>query len=158
MQKRNFHQSFAVACVLSLGALLSSCAEQSSNGVSTPIPTVIVNCTSSACRQNASNAVVTVLITQFDCDPANSQFGTVSSSFRVNCTISGGCYGTATSWVTIQNTTASTISDGTYTVCGRIDYLNTPFIYTDDSTANVLSIPIRSTGTSPVSLTSWVGP
>ena len=101
---------------------------------------------------------MTVLITQFDCDPANIQFGTVSSSFRVNCTISSGCFGTASSWITIQNTVATSIADGTYTVCGRIDYQNTPFIYTDDSTANAQNVPIRAGGTAPLSLTTWVGP
>lgn len=77
----------------------------------------------------------------------------------LNCTVGSGCFGTASSWVDIQNNSVSQMAEGTYTVCGRIDYNNNyPSIRSDDSTASLDSVSISASSSGPITLSTWVGP
>ena len=143
---------------LGLFLILGACGERAGSGSASPIPQIVVNCKSASCKRMTTNAVATVLITHYDCNPNSFQFGLASSSFTMSCDSALGCYGTAKSWVNLQNQNVTTIPEGSYTICGRIDFNNTPLSYSDDSTAVAESTTISTKSQSPVVLTTWSGP
>jgi len=138
--------------------LFAACSESAGSGGSTSIPQVVINCTTPRCYGNTS-PVVHVLITPYNCDPVSDGFAVASSSLMVFCTATSGCYGTASTWINGQGQTISTVSAGTYTVCGRIDYNNNyPGVKTDDTMSIKDSVTVSSTASGPVHLTVWTDP
>lgn len=145
-----------VVLALSLLLVMTSCGEKAAPAIPVAIPSVTVNCTTLKCKANTTPYVY-VYITQFACDPSYANLAVASSSLRLNCTASGGCYGSPSSWVNGSNSVITTVTAGTYTVCGRIDYNGnyTSGIYGDDTTGSQNSVAI-SESISPVTITGWI--
>lgn len=111
------HGALKRTIFVSLTLAAASCAESSGTGEAVPIPRVVVNCTTSHCRTNATPYIF-VIFTTSGCQRLDFG-GTISASTAsVNCTGSSGCYWEVTSWAN----GATTIPSGTYSICARIDY------------------------------------
>lgn len=102
-----------------LVTLFSGCAEQAGSGLSVPIPTVQISCTTARC-QAASSADVYVVFTTSSC--GNAAFGeTVAGSATISCN-AFGCVGQVTSFTGTGGVATATLPEGFYSVCAILDF------------------------------------
>ena len=102
-----------------IGVLLFvSCAEVAGSGRYVSIPTIRVECATAGCKSIVS-ATAYATITTSSCN--NPAFGeVVTGSTTVSCNGGFGCTGNITSFTT-GSRTATSIPDGTYSICVTID-------------------------------------
>lgn len=143
---------------LASALLVVACSQSAGSGGPALIPQFVINCTTPLCNSNSS-PIVHVLITPFKCDPLSDNLAVASTSMVINCTMTAGCYGTTSAWVNDKGEAITTVTDGTYTVCGRIDYNhNYPGTTNDDTTSINENVAISGASSGPVNLSIWTDP
>jgi len=105
---------------LGLPFLMSACAEVAGSGQAARIPNVRVSCTTTRCLTNSS-ATAIVVYTTSSC--TNPSFGeTVTGSATASCGAVNGCTATINQFTGKDGFSATTIPEGTYSVCVILDF------------------------------------
>ncbi len=119
----SFNKNFRSVTVLIfavLTAFVGACAEVAGSGRASRIPNVRVSCTTARCLAN-STATAYVVYTTSSC--TNPSFGeTVAGSTTASCGAVNGCTVTINQFTDKNGLSASTIPEGTYSVCVTLDF------------------------------------
>ncbi|MDZ4083555.1 MAG: hypothetical protein U1E10_11505 [Bdellovibrionales bacterium] len=111
---------FFVLIFTLIGLLTNGCAEVVGSGRAARIPNVRVSCTTVRCLSNTS-ANAYVVYTTSSC--TNPSFGeTVAGSATATCGAVNGCTVTVNQFTGKDGLSASTIPEGTYSVCVTLDF------------------------------------
>ncbi|MBN8539389.1 MAG: hypothetical protein J0L82_03300 [Deltaproteobacteria bacterium] len=108
--------------ILALPFIQIACAEVAGSGQAARIPNVRVSCTTGRCTAS-STASAYVVYTTSSC--TNPSFGeTVAGSGTASCGAMNGCTATINQFTGKDGGNASTIPEGTYSVCVTLDFNN----------------------------------
>lgn len=150
--------AFALIGALFAIAAITGCGVEAGSSSPVEIPNVVIDCQTPVCKNSTLSPIVYVTYTRSGCE--NPGFAwEVSGSSYLNCTPSGGCYGTISTWVADNsNTVARTIPSGVYNICVWIDpHRNWPAFPENDTRGELLNQAIGE-GSGTRFVTDWLDP
>jgi hypothetical protein len=136
--------------------LIQGCGETAGTGLSVSIPAVQINCTTARCRSN-TNPKIFVYYTSSGC-AISPEFGLTrsGSTSSINCTVGAGCQGIIAAWIDSTGSSSTTIPNGTYSVCGYVDYTRNNISHpTAGESLGTINSSTISNGTATQTITLW---